>query len=412
MNYSRLEKELEKVNSFTDMGKGINRIAYTDTLEATVKYLISEFEKEGLKVRVDSYGNVFARREGEDNSLPPVAFGSHVDTVYEGGRYDGTLGVILGLEIMRTLNDQAIKTLHPTELIIFACEESSRFGTSTMGSKAVVGGLKVESIEKLKDRNGILLGEAMAAQGFNIKDIEKCKIPGGAYKAFLELHIEQGSVLEEMEIPLGVVTGIAAPTRFKINIKGRASHSGATPMTRRKDALVAASQIVLDLETAALGETERGTVGTVGTLVVSPGAMNVVPGYCEMQVDIRGIYVDSKKIVEDALMASIEKVKVERNVEIETIKLSHEDPVLTNEEVQDVICKACDTRGYKFIKLPSGAGHDTMNMAKICPTGMIFVPSKEGLSHNPEEYTSVEEINKGAGVMYDTVLDLAVNAGK
>ena len=409
MNKERLVKTFEEINKFTKTGKGMNRLAYTAVERQALRYLEDICISEGMESNIDSCGNLIAVREGEDPTLPSVACGSHIDTVYEGGKYDGTIGVLSALEAIRSLNDRGIKTLHPIELIIFACEESSRFGVSTIGSKAMVGTLDVDSISNLKDKNGISIKQAFIDSDLTYESIYKCKRYEGELKAFLELHIEQGPHLEEQDLQIGVVTGIAAPTRLKITITGVASHSGSTSMLKRKDALLGASEIALLLESLARSESYKDTVGTVGILDIQPGAMNVVPGYAEMKIDIRGIYKESKEIVFNGLIEGIKKIAKNRGLDITWELISHEDPALTDKEIQSKIISNCENLNLKYTSMPSGAGHDAMNMAKICPTGMIFIPSKDGLSHNPAEYTSMEDIIRGAELLKMTLLDLAIN---
>lgn len=361
-----------------------------------------------MKVRIDSCGNMIARREGIDPKLPVVACGSHIDTVYDGGQYDGAVGVLGGLEAIRSLNDKNIQTMHPIELIVFACEESSRFGVSTIGSKAMTGELNIDSISKLKDKNGISLQEAFTDNKLHFELIEEARRNKGEFKAFIELHIEQAPYLENNNLQIAVVTGIAAPTRLNIKITGVASHSGSTNMFSRKDALLGAAELALIIEKAAKEESYNGTVGTVGTLVIKPGAINVVPGYAEMQVDIRGILKHSKQVVVDALMEEINRIEKTRGLDITLEVTSHEDPVLMNKEIQEKLANHCSRLGLNYTFMQSGAGHDAMNMAKICPTGMIFIPSKNGLSHNPKEYTSMEDIERGIMLLENILIDLAL----
>lgn len=411
MNIDRLKQTLNDLNNFGATDKGITRLAYSEEDKKARSYIINLLKEENLKVRVDECGNIFARRDGEGVNHPVIACGSHIDTVVQGGRFDGTLGVVSGLEILRTFNDKNIKTKHPIELIIFACEESSRFGFSTLGSKAVIGAVKCDGIAHLKDKQNISLEEALKNFNLNFKDIHKAKLKGEVFKAFLELHVEQGPVLEKNKKQIGIVKAISAPTRIKVLVKGVAAHSGSTTMDCRKDALSGASEIALALEHAAQDEIAHGTVATVGVLEVEPGAMNVIPGLAKMQIDIRGIDKESKNRVLNQLYESFEKVKKNRSLEIEWELIADEDPVTLDEKVIATLEAICLEERFDYIKMPSGAGHDAMNMAKICPTGMIFVPSKDGLSHNPNEYTSWKDIEAGVKLLEETIKKLAVPVG-
>ncbi len=408
MDLNRIKKTLNNLNYFGALENGITRLAYTEDDQKARNYIIDLCKQEGLEVRIDECGNIFARRKGAQPSSTVVACGSHIDTVIEGGQFDGSLGVVAALEVIRSLNEKKIQTKHPIELIVFACEESSRFGYSTLGSKAIAGFLDIEAISHLKDKENISVEEAFKKFDLDFNNIHKAKQNGQLYKAFLELHIEQGVHLEKKKKEIGVVTGIAAPTRIKVYIKGTAAHSGSTAMDFRKDALTGASEITLELEKIARKESSHGTVATVGVLEVGPGAMNVIPGLVKMQIDIRGIDKDSKERVLKHLYKSLEKIHSERDLEVEWEIISDESPVLLNKEIIHTIEETCIEEGFNYEKFPSGAGHDAMNMAKICPTGMIFVPSKDGLSHNPDEYTSWEDISKGTLLLEKVIEKLAI----
>lgn len=408
MTIERIKNDLLEISKYTSDGKGINRLAYTSEERSALEFLEKELIKEGLTTKMDPCGNLIARRKGVDPTLPAVACGSHIDSVYEGGRYDGTIGVLAGIEAIRNLNQNDIKTLHPIELIIFACEESSRFGVSTLGSKAMAGNLDLNSISNLKDKDGITIQQAFENCNLDFNSIQKSKREKNELKTFLELHIEQGPNLEEKGIAIGIITGIAAPTRLMIKIEGVASHSGSTSMLNRKDALLGAAEISLLLEREAKLESYKDTVGTVGVMNILPGAMNVVPGYAEIKVDIRGIYKDSIERVLNNFINGIKEVEKNRQLKITWEIISSEDPALTDKTIQKILADNCKTLGLDYMFMYSGAGHDAMNMAKICPTGMIFVPSKNGLSHNPNEFTSMDEIYKGATLLEKTLLDLAI----
>lgn len=407
MNKERIEKNLSILNSFSDKGKGINRIAYSDIENKALEHLIEQFREENLEVKEDSAGNLIARRAGINNSLPAVAFGSHIDTVYEAGQYDGTIGVIAALEVIKYLNEESIMTKAPLEIIVFSCEESSRFGISTVGSKAMTGQLNTDDLIHLKDKENISFKEAVEKRGLNVEEFIKAKRSNGELNYFVELHIEQGPRLEKENKDIGVVTSIAAPTRYHINISGKASHSGTTPMSYRKDAFLAASEIALGIEQYALQEEEFNSVATVGECVVKPGAMNIVPGQVEMKLDIRGTSMDSLNRIKNKMREKIYKVKTQRELEIEVKLISEEYPVEMGEEIIEEIKHQCKNNNLSYVEMPSGAGHDAMNMTDICSTAMIFIPSKDGLSHNPLEYSSIDQIIKGTLLLKDTVISLA-----
>lgn len=407
MSIKRLQNTLQQLNEFGYSDKGMNRLAYSDEEQAALEYLMNEMTKEGMSVHRDAIGNVIARREGANSDLPAVAFGSHIDTVYNGGQYDGSVGVIAGLEVVRMLNDEEVETKHPIELIIFACEESARFGVATIGSKVMTGNIQVEELWTLKDKDNISFEEALKARNLEIHSISQAERPQDSIKVFYELHVEQGKVLEFERKQVGVVSGIAAPTRFEITIRGQAAHSGATPMWLRQDAFLGAAELALEIEKAGYLEEAKGTVATVGYCEVSPGAMNVIPGEVTLQVDIRSIDQPSKDYVVHRMMSKISKIQKNRDLTIDYKELCDEAPVKLEGEIIASLQESCEQLHVSYVEMPSGAGHDAMNMAKRFPTGMIFVPSKDGISHNKDEYTSMEQIMDGLKVLKEEILKTA-----
>ncbi|MFE8697590.1 Zn-dependent hydrolase [Cytobacillus sp. FJAT-53684] len=400
----RYQVLLNKINQYNSGDKGITRIAYTNEEQTCTHAFMRMCKAEGLDIRMDQCGNIIARREGRIKGLPPVLMGSHLDTVYQGGKYDGVVGVTAALEVVKRLNEKGIVTDHPIEIISFACEESSRFGVSTLGSKAMAGLFDKEKVGNLKDRDGMTLEEALSLCAFEINSIEFASRRDEKIKAFFELHVEQGPVLMNDNKKIGIVTGIAAPVRLSLIIMGTPSHSGTTPMNMRKDAFLGASEIALELEKIAIEEQPYGTVATVGVVDIHSGAMNVVPGEVEIKVDIRSTSVDSRQRVLTHLFQTIELVGRTRQLEIISHEIISEEPVLLSAEINDVIQKICEKRNLPYNMMPSGAGHDAMNMVKLCPTGLIFVPSVNGLSHHPDEYTDLDDILIGIEVLEEVVL--------
>ncbi|MFB1099657.1 Zn-dependent hydrolase [Terribacillus sp. JSM ZJ617] len=407
MDLKRLEKTLYEMNQFGRSKDGVTRIAYSKEERQAAEHFSNLCRKEGMDVRIDTCGNVIARREGSNPDLPVVACGSHLDTVIHGGNYDGTLGVIAALEVIRSLNDKGVETEHPIEIIAFACEESSRFGISTIGSKPMAGILELESLSELSDSEGKFLRDIFSECSLNFNEIDKSTRQKEEFKVFLEMHIEQGPVLERQQKQIGIVTGIAAPTRFEVKIKGQASHSGTTPMDYRRDAFLSAAEIALLLEQAAKREAGNGTVATVGACEVKPGSINVIPDLAMMKIDIRGTSADSKNRVIESLFTAVKQVEKKRNVSIEHRVLSDEHPINLDKEVIDSLSLNCEQKGYTYTHLASGAGHDAMNMAMLCPTGLLFVPSKNGLSHHPDEYTEMEQIGIGADLLEAAIIEWA-----
>ena len=400
----RYQTLLDKINQYNSGEKGITRVAYTNEEQACIHALMRLCKDEKMEVRLDQAGNLIARKEGRIPNLPPVVMGSHIDSVYEGGKYDGVAGVTAALEIIHRLNEKGIVTEHPIEVISFACEESARFGVSTVGSKAMAGRIDKEKYRLLRDRDGISMEHAFSLCALDFNQIDDASRGDEEFKAFFELHIEQGPVLENENKQIGIVTGIAAPARFIVKICGKASHSGTTPMNMRNDALLGAAEIVLALEKAAIAEQAHGTVATAGVLDVHPGAMNVVPGEVEMKIDIRSSSVESRQRVLVHLFETISSIKLRRKLEIEAKEISMEDPVILSTEIIESLKQICEDKKLPYKIMQSGAGHDAMNMTGLGPVGLIFVPSKDGLSHHPSEHTELEEILTGIDVLEAAVL--------
>ena len=403
----RIQNDLENLSRFGGLeGGGISRLAFTSADREARDYLRDSLALQGLGTVQDAMGNMRARRHGT-RDLAPVMIGSHLDSVPSGGCYDGAVGIVAALEVIRVLDDLGIETRRPIEVINFSAEESSRFGASTLGSKAMTGHLSQEHLHMYKDKDGVSLYEAMKLFGLNPDGLESVRIQPGDVYAFIEMHIEQGRVLESFGIPLGIVTSIAAPTRIRVFVIGRADHSGATPMDLRADALTAASEIILGVERIASVEAGPHTVGTVGYANAQPGVLNVIPGKVELGIDIRDIDKDSKDLAVRKIISLLEYVGNNRGVKVDYRILADETPVTLSGKIIGALEEAAQALGYPYRLMPSGAGHDAMYMAEVAETGMIFVPSREGISHNVAEYTAVEDIARGAELLLEAVLHLA-----
>lgn len=372
-------------------GPGVYRLAFTDADWQARSYLIGLMREVGLAVREDAFGNVVGRWEGAEPSLPAVIFGSHCDSVPNGGNYDGVLGILAAIETVRSLKEEGFHPEHSLEVALFMCEESSRFGAATLGSRAMLGELTVDDVRRLKDKEGVTLYDALKGRGLAPDALGK-PLYEGDVKAFFEVHIEQGKVLEHEKKSVGVVTGIAAPTRFRVKLTGNADHSGATPMSLRHDAACAAAEIVLAAERLAAAEKEPPAVATVGVLQIAPGVMNVIPGSAELGVDIRSIDAGTKTRVAENLKAAVSEICGRRGVASEIVPISDERPVAIRPSVQDFLEGVCREDGCSYMRLPSGAGHDAMHWAERVSTGMLFIPCRDGVSHNPDEYAAPEDI--------------------
>lgn len=388
-------------------GGGVTRLAFSPQ-EAELHQLVASWLTQlGGKIRRDAFGNLIARWPGQDDSLPAVACGSHLDSVPQGGQFDGVVGVVTAIAALRAIRKKNLLTRHPLEVIVFVSEESSRFGLATLGSKVMAGLVDMEQYLRLEDANGITLESAATSSGARLTELDSAIRRPGELKAFLEVHIEQGRVLEETGNRIGVVTAIAAPSRQRIIIEGRADHSGATPMGLRRDALAAAAEFILAVEKQGRQEAPQNSVATVGVLTLEPGAMNVIPGRVSMGLDVRGIDFDSIRRLVRGIENELQNICRRRHVSADTRRLSADKPVQLDPAVVVSIEGACQYLSVPYMLMPSGAGHDAMNMARITPTGLIFIPCKDGISHNPQEEASIEDITLGAQILLHTLLELA-----
>lgn len=397
VNKTRIDKLLTGLAKFGATEQGITRLGYSPLDREAQTWLLAQVADLGLTVREDAVGNVFLRREGRENNLPPVACGSHLDTVIHGGAYDGMCGVVGALEALYMLQDADLK--RSIEVIIFRAEESSRFGFATMGSKLLTGSATPATLNKGGKKDDVSFLEALRQWGCDPEKYADAVIAQGAYTSFSELHIEQGKVLEETKKQIGIVHNIAAPTRFKLHVRGMADHSGATPMGMRRDALVAAAKLILVVNEAAEQEKQHGTVGTVGVVEVEPGSINVVPGAVTLWVDVRGVEEKSIHRTLQAIKEAAENVAVLDKVDVQIEMLTQDKPVPLNEKLAQQTEAICQELGYSFLHMNSGAGHDAMHMAKIAPTTMVFIPCRGGISHNPAEYAELEDICRGITVL-------------
>lgn len=396
----------ETLKSFkkSDETKGITRLAYSTEDEAAHQFMIKTMKAHGLTVRVDAIGNVFARLQGKNSQLSAVGTGSHLDTVPEGGAYDGTLGVITGLyALMQFKSGELLRDL---ELVIFRAEESSRFGFSCIGSKVMTGNLDIEHWKENVDDEGKNFFDIIDELGYSSEKIDTCVLPDNYFSAFVELHVEQGARLEKESLEVGVVNGIAAPTRFEVVVKGQADHSGTTPMNQRQDALVASAGIIRKINHAACRESYLGTVATVGKMEVHPNSMNVIPGRVNFYVDIRGLEKASIARIVDILHEAILVAEADNDVTIILREISSEEPVKLDESICGVIANQCKKSNVSYMNMSSGAGHDTMYIAKKYPAAMIFTPSRHGISHHHDEFTCFSNIEVAATLLVDTLKDL------
>lgn len=407
----RLVKDFEAMAQLTAPGEGINRLAFTDADWAGRQYIIDRMTDAGLSVEIDDFGNVIGYKIGKKPDLPVVMVGSHTDSVPNGGNYDGVVGVLSAIEVIRSMIDDGYEHDHTIAVVSFMCEESGRFGNATLGSKAMRGELTLQDLYRLVDKQGISLYEALKGRNLNPDGIEEMEYKRPV-KSFIEIHIEQGKVLEHEQKTIGIVTGIAAPERFYVTIRGNADHSGATPMNLRHDALCGASKIILGIEEIASMQEEPPVVGTVGVVEVMPGAMNVIPGAVKLGVDIRSISKVARNSVVTLVKEFIDITAEKRGLSytIETIAQDH--PVEMHPAMIREIEEAVKSVGVEYMTMPSGAGHDAMHWAEAIPTGMIFIPCRDGISHNPAEFAEMDDIVTGAEVLDKVLRKLSLEETK
>lgn len=410
-NSGRLERTLEELASIGKGEIGITRLPLSlEDLEAR-RYVMDLMREAGLEIKADPVGNICAKRtKAVDPSLPSVMTGSHICTGTNYGKYDGTVGVLGALEAIRLLNEQDITTVHPIEVVVFTAEEPQRFKAFMPGSRGMAGRLTLEDLRKFKDPDGITFWDALVSAGYHPENVADARRTKKTLKAYLEMHIEQGRVLDDTGKRIGVVTAIAAPSRFFVTITGRTDHSGATPMGFRKDALCAAAELILAVEECGREEAENSSVATVGMIDVEPGAMVVIPGEARMSVDIRGIDSASRKRVVNAVHRKMAELRQARGVEIEIEMVHESEPVGLSKTVVSTIRESCDELGIDALMMPSGAGHDAQQIATFTGVGMIFVPSVEGISHSPREYTRLEDIALGTELLAHVLLKLSGEA--
>lgn len=407
----RLVKDFDAMAQLTAPGEGINRLAFTDADWEGRQYIIDRMTDAGLTVETDDFGNVIGYKSGKNPELPVVMMGSHTDSVPNGGNYDGVVGVLSALEVIRSMIDDGYEHDHTIAVVSFMCEESGRFGNATLGSKAMRGELTLQDLHHLVDKQGISLYEALKGRNLNPDGIETMAYKGPV-KSFTEIHIEQGKVLEHEQKTIGIVTGIAAPERFYVTIRGNADHSGATPMNLRHDALCGASKIILGIEEIASMQEEPPVVGTVGVVEVTPGAMNVIPGAVKLGVDIRSISKAARNSVVTLVKEFIDITAEKRGLSYTIETIAQDYPVEMHPAMIREIEEAVKSVGVEYMTMPSGAGHDAMHWAEVVPTGMIFIPCRDGISHNPAEFTEMDDIVTGVEVLDKVLRKLSLEETK
>jgi N-carbamoyl-L-amino-acid hydrolase len=395
----RLEQRIEALGHFgANPAGGVSRVAFSDADVGGREYIMSLMRDVGLQVRIDTAGNIIGRREGTDATLPVVMTGSHIDSVPQGGNYDGDVGVLGAIEVVELMREHGIATRHPFEVVVFTDEEGG-----VVGSAAMAGRVGPEAMEVVS-HSGLTVRDGIRKVGGDPSRLADARRAPGTIAAFVELHIEQGAVLDESGTDIGVVEGIVGIRWWDVTVDGTANHAGTTPMNRRRDALVAASELTLAVNRIA--STMPGTqVATVGRIRAEPGAPNVIPGRVVMSLEIRDLAANKMATVYEAVEAEAKHITAARKTPITFSELDVAlAPAPTDERLRKVIEASADSLGLSHRRLPSGAGHDSQDMAHIAPMAMIFVPSKGGISHAPQEYTAAGDIAHGVDVLLHTLL--------
>lgn len=406
---ARFLRELADIG--IDRRGGWSRLAFSPE-ERTAHNLFSLWAIDlGLAVDVDSIGNSRGRLPG-GSAASTLICGSHLDTVPQGGNFDGAAGVAASLEVARLLAQHQLRRSFAA--VVFSAEEGARFGAPSIGSRIATGRFNSDTLRKLVDHEGRSAAECAADVGLQPDQASSACWPADSVAAFLELHIEQGRVLETRKRPLGIVDAIAGSTRLELSFTGRADHSGTTPMRLRRDALTGASEFVIEVERQA--NLHRTSVATVGRLDVEPGSLTTVPGQARLYLDVRDVDSERQRELADNLLDEAVRISARRGLEFSAALISDQSPVVLHQSLRERLAHAAEERGLGFCILPSGAGHDAAHVASIAPTGMVFVPSRNGVSHAPQEWSSAESIARGAETIAAALIkfdsEMAVQANR
>jgi len=401
VNADRLES---RILALGEHGKnpegGVSRVAYSDFDVAGRRYLMGLMREAGLELRIDAAGNIFGRREGDDPALSPILFGSHADSVPRGGNYDGPAGTLSAIEVAQVLHENRVRTRHPLEVVIFQNEEGG-----LIGSKSLAGILDEAALDEIS-HSGLTMREGIGRIDGDVARLDSARRQAGDYAAYLELHIEQGAVLYDAGLQIGVVQGIVGISWWDMIVEGVANHAGTTPMNKRSDALLAASELVLAVNRVIRSD-PGAQVGTVGRIQAFPGVPNVIPGRVEASLEIRDLSHERIQAFQASIAEEARRIAETTGTRIHFRKSPiDEKPAETDPRVREAIAGSAEELGYSFKRMPSGAGHDAQAVARIAPIGMIFVPSVDGVSHSPKEFTRPEDLACGANVLLHTILKL------
>ena len=401
VNSGRIETRIVQLSEFGKNPEGgVSRVAFSQADIQGREYIMTLMREAGLKVRTDAAGNILGRRDGLDSNLPPIVFGSHIDSVPGGGNYDGDVGVIGSIECAQVLHENNFTTRHPLEVVVFSDEEGG-----LVGSRAMIGKLTPDALQVVS-HSGKTIRQGIRAIGGNPDKLSEARREKGAIKAFIELHIEQGGILDDKKIEIGVVEGIVGIKWWDVTIEGFANHAGTTPMNNRRDAMLAAARLTIAVNEVATSMPGR-QVATVGRIKAEPGAPNVIPGRVVMSVEIRDLSSQKIDLVFEKIQEKAKQIAKQTGTEISFAFIDIAAiPAPTDTRMRKIIGEASKDLGLSFQVMPSGAGHDAQDIAQITPTGMIFVPSVGGISHSPKELTRPQDMANGANVLLQTILKI------
>ncbi len=406
INSQRLQRHFEAMSLIGKIGEtGTCRPAHTELEKQGFEIAGSWMKEAGMSVRIDNFGNLIGRLEGKNQDLPVLMMGSHLDSQPYGGRFDGVAGVLCAIEVVTTLSENKVVPERSIEVISFADEEGWRFNKGLFGSRGILGKLEEGELER-KDKDGITRGQALKGFGCDITKFKESEYKAGSIFCFLELHIEQGPILDLAHKPIGVVSGISGPLWWTVKLKGMAGHTGSVPMPIRKDALVGAAEIIIAVNEIATQVPGNPTVGTVGTLNIFPASRNIIPEEVTFTVDLRDIDLERRNRYENQLRDKIEAICSKHNLTFEISEDTKSDPRYCADWIKEIIHSECEKLQLDAPELMSGPFHDALALSYACDYGMIFVRCKDGISHNPLEYASYDDLAIGANVMLGTVLGI------
>ena len=404
----RLQRQIDDLAAISEApAPVVTRVLFSEADQRGRHFVTDLCRAARLTVREDAVGNLFARWDGQEPGLAAVATGSHIDAIPNAGRYDGVVGVLGAIEAMRSLQQAGFHPKRSIELIIFTAEEPTRFGIGCLGSRLLSGALSLEKAAALRDREGRDLEHWRSEAGLGGTDLKSVRLESGVYAGFVELHIEQGPLLEQENLPIGVVEKIAAPSTLRLQLTGVGGHAGAVLMPERHDALLAGAEIALAVEQAALATGSPDTVGTTGVFRIEPGAVNSVPCRAWLEVDVRDTRLETRDEALRRIEESARQSCARRGIGLEMELLNADAPALCDSALVQEVVQAATELGLPVKRMISRAYHDSLFMAQVCPTTMIFIPCRGGVSHRPDEYSSPEQIEQGVKVLARVLEKLA-----